>query len=268
MIDNEKTLEKFGYTFDSVPLNSKRLVAVICDYCGDNSFPQKKSFVIGRRHLEIQKDSCYKCRNIKRSECINLFRPLEKLEKGIENDQKFCNACQTIKNKIEFFVNNKNKDKLSSQCKICMSKHEDPVRRRAIAKNYLDLNRDKVNARKREYRKINLNYKLASNISCRVRLAIKKELAEKCNSTMKLLGCSVEFLIKHIESQFTEGMSWETYGVKGWHIDHIIPCASFDLTIEENQYKCFNWTNLQPLWWKENISKSSFVDGKKTYYLF
>ncbi len=60
---------------------------------------------------------------------------------------------------------------------------------------------------------------------------------------------------EHLEKQFKEGMTWENHGLYGWHIDHIIPCASFDLTDLEQQKKCFHYTNLQPLWAKENLIK-------------
>lgn len=50
-------------------------------------------------------------------------------------------------------------------------------------------------------------------------------------------------------------MTWENYGVHGWHIDHIRPCKSFDLTDPEQQKECFHYTNLQPLWWWENLEK-------------
>lgn len=54
-------------------------------------------------------------------------------------------------------------------------------------------------------------------------------------------------------------MSWENYGIRGWHIDHIKPCASFDLSIIEEQKECFHYTNLQPLWWHENLAKSDKI---------
>ena len=70
-----------------------------------------------------------------------------------------------------------------------------------------------------------LNYKILRNLRCRLSSYIN---SKKTNLTKVLLGCSIIFLIEYLESQFKEGMSWENYGVKGWHIDHIKPCASFD----------------------------------------
>jgi HNH endonuclease. len=52
-------------------------------------------------------------------------------------------------------------------------------------------------------------------------------------------------------------MSWDNYGRDGWHIDHIRPCASFDLTDPEQQRQCFHYTNLQPLWAADNIRKGA-----------
>lgn len=77
--------------------------------------------------------------------------------------------------------------------------------------------------------------------------------------TMQLLGCTVEFLMDHIASQFQPGMSWENWGQKTWHIDHIRPCASFDLTDPEQQRQCFHYSNLQPLWAADNIRKGAKV---------
>lgn len=60
-----------------------------------------------------------------------------------------------------------------------------------------------------------------------------------------------------LEQQFTEGMTWENYGE--WHVDHIRPCVSFDLSIPEQQQECFHYTNLQPLWAKDNLQKSDKI---------
>jgi len=81
----------------------------------------------------------------------------------------------------------------------------------------------------------------------------------KIDSPIKLIGCSIIELKKHIEKNFKSGMSWNNYNFYSWHIDHIKPCAMFDLTNIEEQKKCFHYTNLQPLWAKENLRKNSRI---------
>ena len=81
------------------------------------------------------------------------------------------------------------------------------------------------------------------------------KLNSKSARTLQLLGCTPEFLRSYLESKFLPGMSWENYGINGWHMDHIIPCNSFDLSDPEQQKTCFHYTNLQPLWAKDNIKK-------------
>lgn len=103
-------------------------------------------------------------------------------------------------------------------------------------------------------------YQLTIVLRSRVLIALRGTAKE--SSTLKLLGCSVEALRSHLESLFQPGMSWANYGtyrVDGpmtWHIDHILPCASFDLTDPAQQRACFHWTNMQPLWAVENLKKS------------
>lgn len=83
---------------------------------------------------------------------------------------------------------------------------------------------------------------------------------------MKLIGCSVSELKLYLESLFKENMTWNNWG-KGegkWHVDHIIPCAYFELSDPEQQKLCFHYTNLQPLWEKDNVSKKSLYSGN--YY--
>ena len=101
-----------------------------------------------------------------------------------------------------------------------------------------------------------LEYKLMYLSRSRVRLALKGRGA-KSRKTVQLIGCSIEHLRQHLEAQFTEGMTWDNHGE--WHIDHIKPCASFDLTDEGQQRECFNYANLQPLWAKDNLSKGAKV---------
>ncbi|NCA30812.1 MAG: HNH endonuclease, partial [Chitinophagia bacterium] len=77
------------------------------------------------------------------------------------------------------------------------------------------------------------------------------------NRTSELLGCSLQDFKLYIESLWTKGMNWNNYGKFGWHLDHIQPCASFDLTDPSQQKKCFHYSNIQPLWAKDNWSKGS-----------
>jgi len=97
------------------------------------------------------------------------------------------------------------------------------------------------------------DYRIGHNLRGRIRAAIKSGV--KTGDSIDLLGCPVDTLKRHLESQFTEGMTWDNYGFYGWHIDHIKPCASFDLTIDSEQKKCFHYSNLQPLWAKDNLQK-------------
>ena len=79
---------------------------------------------------------------------------------------------------------------------------------------------------------------------------------KKLENTVTLLGCSKVELKQYLEGKFTFGMNWKNYGF-GWHIDHIKPCSKFDLARLEEQRRCFHYTNLQPLWARENLSKGN-----------
>lgn len=94
----------------------------------------------------------------------------------------------------------------------------------------------------------------------RARLSIALKGHKKTNRTQQLLGCSLNRLKEHLESQWQPGMSWENYGTHGWHIDHIVPCCAYDMKDPDEQEACFHYTNLQPLWAKENLIKSGKFD--------
>lgn len=103
--------------------------------------------------------------------------------------------------------------------------------------------------------KDDLSFKLSKRIRSRVSKVVSKNI--RLGSAIKDLGCSLEELKAYLESKFLPGMSWSNYGHKGWHIDHIKPLCSFDLTNPEQFKKACHYTNLQPLWWYENLSKIS-----------
>ena len=131
------------------------------------------------------------------------------------------------------------------------------------AKRYRDNNRDKINAYHRNRKKNDPDYKMRELLRHRMLRVLKEQKSIKSCNTMELLGGTLEQAKAHIESQFKEGMTWANHGNNGWHIDHIIPCASFDLTDPEEQKKCFHYKNLQPLWWRENLLKGANVTQYK-----
>ncbi len=95
-------------------------------------------------------------------------------------------------------------------------------------------------------------FRLTNSLRVRIRLALCGKI--KAGFTMVMLGCSGEELKKHLEKQFTSEMNWSNYGTF-WHIDHIRPCASFDLSLPEQQKICFHYSNLQPLKAIDNLRK-------------
>lgn len=88
----------------------------------------------------------------------------------------------------------------------------------------------------------------------------------KKKSAVDLVGCEIKQLREHLESQFERGMNWNNYGTH-WHIDHIFPCAKWDLTDIEQQKQCFHYTNLRPMRAKENIAKSDKVTAPRQLVL-
>jgi hypothetical protein len=116
-------------------------------------------------------------------------------------------------------------------------------------------NREHINKRNRERLRVDIHYALKRRLGNRIRMAFKSQSLCKRTSAIRLLGCPIETAREHIERQFQSGMSWDNHGQ--WHVDHIIPTSSFDLSREEEQLKAFHYTNLQPLWAEDNIRKSN-----------
>ena len=131
---------------------------------------------------------------------------------------------------------------------------------------YLDSGgRDTRNKRTREREKNDLNFYLSRRLRARSKNAIKFATGETSLIKTDILhGCDIEFIRKHLESLFEEGMSWENHGLlkDGWQIDEIRPVSSFDLTDIRQQKVCFNWRNRQPLWSTENRVKYSQYSEK------
>lgn len=178
----------------------------------------------------------------------------------------YCRSCYASVNK-EWRQNNPDKDRKihkkwgkNNIHKIRKSrlksyyKHKEKMNK--YAREYKQKNKDKLRIKAREYSKnkyvIDINYRLRVILRGRLWKAISRE--SKKSSALDLLGCSIDELKMYLEQKFIDGMNWENYGQ--WHIDHIKPCCRFDLTDFEQQKECFHYSNLQPLWAKDNITKN------------
>ena len=102
-------------------------------------------------------------------------------------------------------------------------------------------------------REEDISFRILGNTRKRILTALKSN--SKSSKTIDLLGCDIAFLKQYLESKFKDGMCWENYGLKGWHIDHIKPCYLFDFKNIEEQKQCFHYTNLQPLSAIDNLIK-------------
>ena len=164
-----------------------------------------------------------------------------------------------LKCKNDGYLNwlNKNKQKEKERLRIYNSKPENKIKAKIRKQIFMKNNKVHINSYNRAWeknrRKIDPMFSIKKNLRNRVWLALKG--LSKSDKTLELLGCKVEELKKHLEKKFEDGMNWDNYGV--WHVDHIIPCANFDLSDPEQQKICFHYTNLQPMWGEKNIQKGS-----------
>jgi len=115
--------------------------------------------------------------------------------------------------------------------------------------------RAKKNAWKRRKRETDPEFVIAERMRKSLGKAVKRFGVEKNASTFSLIGCSRAELRKHLESLFLPGMTWQNYGYRGWHVDHVRPMASFNLLDPAQMRACFHFTNLKPLWGIENMRK-------------
>jgi len=143
--------------------------------------------------------------------------------------------------------------------KTYYASHQEKVK--AKIKAYRAVNLDKIKATRNAYtnnrRKINIQFKLSSALRSRLRKALHGNY--KTGSAVKDLGCSIKELKQYLESKFQPDMNWDNWTSDGWHIDHIKPLASFDLTDREQLLIACHYTNLQPLWAKDNMAKGDKI---------
>jgi len=238
---------------------------------------------------------CKDCMNwMKRSsESKQLYLELKEFsEKGLRR----CGHCKEVKSISDFPHNKKGRDGLHSHCFDCSrSLGLEYVRRPEIkqrkkekesTREFLDnlavyrQQNEKYKKRTKEYQQSSkfkeyqaeynqrIDVRLRGKISVKIYSALKAQDEEKMLEFDEYLGCTIKFFKVYIANLFQEGMSWENWG-RGkdkWHIDHIKPCASFNFKDMEQQKLCFHYSNQQPLWEHDNLSKSSKLGGIKRYH--
>lgn len=161
----------------------------------------------------------------------------------------------------------KNKDKINEYHR----KYYNTEEWKEFQKNYYQENKDKwaidtpekkakKALRNSLYLKKRMNEDPIFRVQKRLRTRIKNAIRGKgCKSkkTVDLLGCSLIEAVDHIKSLLNGEMTWEAVVDGRIHIDHVVPCSSFDLSKEEEQRRCFHYKNLQPLWAIDNLKKGN-----------
>ena len=237
----EKELSEFNFRKDSIDGYFNK-----CRNCANNYqkeyYKKNKSYYRKQYKRNKKKYKEYRINNYIKNHCIDedkyfnkkLKLKLLKLKKQLKEKRNLthrkCSVCKEWK-EYKYWVKSKSG---YHRCKSCNNK--------MIANSI------------RKRRKNDHIFQLQQNIRSRISYAFKRKKWNKSSKSQKLLGCDYETLKKHLEKQFQDGMTWENNKQDGWHIDHIIP-----LSIADNKHELevlCHYTNLQPLWAKDNFSKS------------
>lgn len=132
-------------------------------------------------------------------------------------------------------------------------------RKKQIKKTWDEKNREHI----REYEQTRYTTDIHFRLTCVLRSRLYKVVknGQKTGSAVQDLGCTIEEFRVYVEKQFVEGMSWDNWGPDIWHLDHIKPLASFNLMDRKQFLQACHYTNIQPLWAEDNLSKGSNYDG-------
>nr|QBK86081.1 MAG: hypothetical protein LCMAC101_06760 [Marseillevirus LCMAC101] len=253
----------------------------ICSICEETK--EKQKFRRGRQCRECERKCAKEYRENNKEkvqERLKKYRDKNR-EKINESSREYRKQSGYVERYKEYYQ--KNKEKINKNSTEWQRKNRDKVNN--ARQEYRNNNRERVNeiarrgAKKnrpkiREYRRkkyqTDPEYRLRVNL--RGRFSVRNlQGGKKSDKTMNIIGCSVKKLMEHLESQFEDGMTWDNYRFDVWHVDHKVPLAFFDLTKPRQQQMCFNYTNLQPLWSKKNISKGAgfnyydFMELKKYF---
>lgn len=168
-----------------------------------------------------------------------------------------CIKCNSSKPSTMFRTTKKSN---TGYFKICMDCWKPSVVTKERQKEYEARYKSKYPEKlKAKYKKQGqrLQKRIKDRLRARITSALSSINYKKSDKTIEYLGCSISYLKKWLEFQFTEGITWENYNE--WHIDHVTPCESFDLSNKDEQTNCFNWSNLRPCLIRENLSKGAKI---------
>jgi hypothetical protein len=242
----------------------------ICKQCSiEKSFD---SFSNNKRNKDGKEPNCRAClkenNNTPEKKALNALRNREWRERNPEYmkqygqlDKSKTYHKQYYKENRELYITRKQEWRKAN-----------PIQAILENKAYIAANKEKVNEYHREWKKnkrINdITYKIKENISRRIRYELNTLLTKgKKQHTIDYLGCSIDYLKIYLEGRFEIGMNWNNYG-KIWHIDHIIPCASWNFKNQFDNMCCWNYRNLQPIWALTNKSKGdTYTEFKKEVYI-
>ena len=227
----------------------------VCNTCQISK--SLEEYTNNKRNKDGKDNRCKLCESERRKQNIEKQRESQRKwrEKNPDYMKEYAKKPELIAYQKEYYKENKDAYLKNTQ----QWRKENSEKYMETRKKYMEENRDKMNKYHREWkqekRETDMKYKLKENTSRRIRYELKTLLkGKKAKRTTEYIGCSIEELKTHIEKQFDEMMNWENYG-SYWHIDHIIPCAAWDLSIEEDNKYCWNFINLQPLESSKNQSK-------------
>jgi hypothetical protein len=178
---------------------------------------------------------------------------------------KVCPCCKTAKEDTEFLTRKigYRAGQLRPECRVCEKQRmadywaRHPEKRSEQRKAWRNRDRAKngsLSPGEKRRRENSPSWRLQNRLRNRVRNVVARARGHKSARTQELVGCSWDHLRLWLVFNFQPGMSLKNYGL--WHVDHILPCSSFDLTDPAQQRACFHYTNLQPLWAKDNLAKS------------
>lgn len=179
-----------------------------------------------------------------------------------------CKNCHLYKELNDFYKDKTRFDGHEYNCKVCKKstvsnryrKNKPPKKIESFEerKNRIRAINRKAGKVYIEKHKNDERYKMKRNLRIRINRALKNN--QKSGHTLELLGCTINEFKIYLQSKFDGKMSWENYGTY-WEIDHIKPCALFDLRNPSEQMECFHYTNMQPMETSKNRSKGDSYNG-------